>query len=85
MPRSVTLLLSLGRYYNRHCGSRSAAQMGGGMRGFGSHLGATAAPGSSPSRWAGGWGGGGPRFQKKKCETEIQETARGEGRTGRRH
>lgn len=46
---------------NRHCGSRSAVEMGGDMRGVGSHLGATATPVSLRQRAAravcGGWGG----------------------------
>lgn len=29
--------------------------------------------------------GGGGVLVAKKCETEMQETVRGEGRTGRRH
>lgn len=46
---------------NRHCGSRSAVEMGGNMRGVGSHLGATATPVSLRQGAAravcGGWGG----------------------------
>lgn len=46
---------------NRHCGSRSAVEMGGDMRGVGSHLGATATPVSLRQGAAravcGGWGG----------------------------
>lgn len=69
---------------NRHCGSRSAVEMGGDMRGVGGHLGATATPVSlrqgtvEPLGW-------GEILVAKKCETEMQETVRGEGRTGRRH
>lgn len=70
---------------NRHCGSRSAVEMGGDMRGVGSHLGATATPVSlrqgAVRAVCGGWG----VLVAKKCETEMQETVRGEGRTGRRH
>lgn len=37
---NISVLLP-GRYY-RHCGSRSAVEMGGDMRGFGGHVGAAA-------------------------------------------
>lgn len=65
---------------NRHCGSRSAVEMGGDMRGVGSHLGATAAP-VSLRQGAARAAEGNPR--RKKCEVEKQETVRGEGRIGR--
>lgn len=56
---SFALLLSSG-LYNRHCGSRSAVEKGGDMRGVGSHLGATAVPVSlrqGAARAGGGSGG----------------------------
>lgn len=43
---------------NRHCGSRSAVEMGGDMRAVGSHLGATAAPVSLRQGAARAVGGG---------------------------
>lgn len=46
---------------NRHCGSRSAVEMGGDMRGAGGHLGARAAPVSLHQGAVGG----------EKCETEM--------------
>ena len=57
--------------------------MGGDMRCVGSHLGATAALVSLRQGAARAVEGGNPRL--KKCETEMQETFRGEGRTGRLH
>ena len=53
------------------------------MRCVGSHLGATAALVSLRQGAARAVEGGNPRL--KKCETEMQETFRGEGRTGRLH
>lgn len=71
---------------NRHCGSRSAVEMGGDMRDVGSHLGATAGPVSLRQGAVRAVGGGIlVAKKKKKCETEMQETVRGEGRTGLRH
>ena len=51
---------------NRHCGSRSAVEMGGDMRGVGSHLGATAAPVSLRQGAARAVGGGNPRRKKMR-------------------
>lgn len=75
------LLLAPGRYC-RHCGSRSAAEMGGDMRSVGSHLGATVVP-VSLRQGAARTVGGNPRRQK--CKTEMWETVTGESRTGHRH
>lgn len=50
---------------SRHCGSRSAVEMGGDMRGVGSHLGATAAP-VSLRQGAARTVGGNPRRKKMR-------------------
>lgn len=54
---------------NRHCGSRSAVEMGGDMRGIGSHLGARAAPVSL--RQGAARTVEGENIRRNKCETEM--------------
>lgn len=66
------LLLAPGRYC-RHCGSRSAAEMGGDMRSVGSHLGATVVP-VSLRQGAARTIGGNPRRQKnarRRCGRQL--------------
>lgn len=59
---------------DRHCGSRSAVEMGGDMRGPGSHLGATAAPVSL--RQGAAQAGGGKKIIVAKNVRRRQSGAR---------
>lgn len=58
---------------SRHCGSRSAVEMGGDMRGVGSHLGATAAP-VSLRQGAARTVEGNPRSKKKMRDGDAGDS-----------